>query len=276
MKIYSIIFLLFFLTINAQNVSNNFSMPVEKIDLVVKGKSSNNIFYEIYFVNDSINLNSKRKDIGILQIGDRVSKFSSYFSIKTDSLMQRYAFKNYLGAKEMLELMNYKYLWKNILLKDKLLEKNIIQDRVKNNYQYEDKSPNFDWKLVDEYKTILGYECRKATANFRGRNYIAWFTSKIPLNDGPFVFEGLPGLILEVYDVKSNYHFRAIAIDNVTRDIYLKKSKNIFLVNREKFREIQRAFYDNPSSYYGTAYNEDGTEFKAKPNSLPFNPIELK
>lgn len=92
--------------------------------------------------------------------------------------MQRYTFKNYLGAKEMLELMNYKYLWKNVLLKDKLLEKNIIQDRVKNNYQYEDNRPYFDWKLVDEYKTILGYECRKATANFRGRNYIAWFTLK--------------------------------------------------------------------------------------------------
>lgn len=56
----------------------------------------------------------------------------------------------------------------------------------------------FNWQLHKEVKQVLGYKCQKATTNYRGRSYTAYFTTEIPINDGPWKFYGLPGLILEV------------------------------------------------------------------------------
>lgn len=75
-------------------------------------------------------------------------------------------------------------------------------------YIYEDES-NIKWQLLDEYKNISGYKCQKAATKFRGRNYEAWFTSEIPLSFGPWKFNGLPGLILEIYDHSGEVYFSA-------------------------------------------------------------------
>lgn len=34
-----------------------------------------------------------------------------------------------------------------------------------------------------------------ATTQFRGLTYTAWFALDIPINEGPWKFHGLPGLI---------------------------------------------------------------------------------
>lgn len=47
-------------------------------------------------------------------------------------------------------------------------------------------------------KKILGYECFKATTNFRGSNITAYFAKDLPYSAGPFKFYGLPGLILDI------------------------------------------------------------------------------
>lgn len=57
-----------------------------------------------------------------------------------------------------------------------------------------------DWKIEKETKKIGSFNCKKATANFRGRSYIVWFTTEIPLPYGPWKLNGLPGLIVEAYD----------------------------------------------------------------------------
>jgi len=69
-----------------------------------------------------------------------------------------------------------------------------------------DSVPELDWKIhSSNKKTILGYECVKATANYRGSYVVAYFTSDIPTKFGPYKFDGLPGLILQIYDDSPNY-----------------------------------------------------------------------
>jgi hypothetical protein len=40
-------------------------------------------------------------------------------------------------------------------------------------------------------------ECKKATTNFRGRYWEAWYTEEIPIGQGPWKLCGLPGMILK-------------------------------------------------------------------------------
>lgn len=68
------------------------------------------------------------------------------------------------------------------------------------------------WKLETDRKTIGTYSCRKATATIDTLNVTAWFCPEIAVNDGPDIFWGLPGLILEV-DV--NQGMRLITINTV-------------------------------------------------------------
>lgn len=70
-----------------------------------------------------------------------------------------------------------------------------------------EKKAHIDWKLSNESKKIGTFECQKATATFRGREYTAWYTNEIPLPYGPWKLQGLPGLILEAYDKDGAFYF---------------------------------------------------------------------
>lgn len=64
---------------------------------------------------------------------------------------------------------------------------------------------DFNWSLIaDSNKEILGFEAKKAIGKFYypvTDEYLsveAWFVPSIPLQAGPDIFMGLPGLIVEV------------------------------------------------------------------------------
>lgn len=54
------------------------------------------------------------------------------------------------------------------------------------------------WKLTDEQKQILGYNCRKALLQDTAKQVVAWFCPQIQLPFGPAQYADLPGMILEV------------------------------------------------------------------------------
>ena len=54
-------------------------------------------------------------------------------------------------------------------------------------------TPTFSWTLTGEKKVISGYEAQRATCQFRGRSYEAWFTPSIPISAGPNFFGGSLG-----------------------------------------------------------------------------------
>lgn len=88
---------------------------------------------------------------------------------------------------------------------------NTITNQIKSRdigFNYvKDVIPKINWKILSEAKKIGGFECTKATCNFRGRNYVAWFSLDIPLPYGPWKLQGLPGLILEAYDTNKEIYF---------------------------------------------------------------------
>ena len=64
--------------------------------------------------------------------------------------------------------------------------------------RYDENLAEISWDIVgDSIKSILGYECILAESDYHGRKWKAWFTTEIPLQEGPWKLHGLPGIILE-------------------------------------------------------------------------------
>lgn len=62
-----------------------------------------------------------------------------------------------------------------------------------------DTLPDIDWTITTEAKQCFdGFTCQRATADFYGRSYEAWFIPGISTRAGVYVFHGLPGLTSEL------------------------------------------------------------------------------
>ena len=91
--------------------------------------------------------------------------------------------------------------------------KTLTHDRFDlTNWKYEESIDTPRWEITDSVMVIDGINCVKATADYRGRKWTAWFAPEIPFNEGPWKLWGLPGLIVRAYDSKGHYRFEAKSI----------------------------------------------------------------
>jgi GLPGLI family protein len=81
-------------------------------------------------------------------------------------------------------------------------------EKLMREYLTEEEIPKIDWKINKDTLTFSGLKCQKATANFKGRNWIAWFAPELPFPNGPWKLNGLPGLIVDAYDEKKEVQFK--------------------------------------------------------------------
>lgn len=105
------------------------------------------------------------------------------------------------------------------------------------------------WEIDDSTKTIMGYECIKATTNYHGRKWAAWFAPEIPLQEGPWKLSGLPGLILEASESSGQHSFKADGIektDTEIKPVYNKKSYS--KTSRKDMLKTQRSWLLNGST----------------------------
>lgn len=116
-------------------------------------------------------------------------KESIYIETPRDTLFSSQTFDNCSTSGFDYKYSYYKDINKQI----------IYQDR---NYGFgkviADDSYKIAWKITGRTRTILGFNCNEATGFFRGREYKAYYFPEIRISNGPFKFDGLPGLILGV------------------------------------------------------------------------------
>ncbi|RYG09668.1 MAG: GLPGLI family protein [Chitinophagaceae bacterium] len=126
------------------------------------------------------------------------------------------------------------------ILKDKKGNVTVL-DYVSNmspKLRFEENLTKLNWQLEEETDTIASYTCQRATLKFRGRNYIAWFTTDIPVNDGPWKFSGLPGLILKIEDADQLYSFTLIGMIQPSKPIPMVIEKSDYLkITREDYNK---------------------------------------
>jgi GLPGLI family protein len=122
-----------------------------------------------------------------------------------------------------------------------------------------------NWKIENETKTYNEYNLQKATANFGGRHWIAWFNKDVPFNEGPYKFRGLPGLIFEIQDDKNNFIYKLVKNQNfpgnfATNDFLESNFGNkAVVINEKQKRKLLMDFYNDPFSF-------ERTNLKNSPN----------
>lgn len=80
----------------------------------------------------------------------------------------------------------------------------------------EDNTFEFNWVLLNEKKKIGNWLAYKALVNFRGREWIIWYTPDIPISFGPWKFEGLPGLIIEAQEANGDFWFKLKSVESIS------------------------------------------------------------
>ena len=145
-----------------------------------------------------------------------------------------------------------------------ILYKNIKEKRMANKtdlmgkiFLIKDNLVSYDWELTGETKNIGNYTCYKAVfekeeesveinmidgevkeeKGMKKRTLVAWYTTDVPISNGPNNYGGLPGLILEVNDGDLTIVCSEIIL-NPKEVKEIKEPTKGKIVTRKKFAEI--------------------------------------
>lgn len=237
-------------------------------------------YYRLTFLKDTID-NISAEDIMILRQNKNRSIFFSENSYQLDSLLL--SDKGDAIRMDILANGSGKYdkgVVSYTVLKEFTDKKLTFTDNVGGDQmKYEEELPQFNWKLTGQHKKIGNYSCQKAQCDFRGRTYEAWFTTEIPVNNGPWKFHGLPGLIMEVSDTRNQYKFEFVYMDNNVADIMLLP-KDYTTTTREKYLKAFKNYTKDPVGYISSSSGmkitlKGNARGKMKSKGIRYNPMEL-
>jgi GLPGLI family protein len=179
------------------------------------------LLFFTFFVNAQkveINTNIKVTYNGKLKLGDSFQKNNETFVLIGDSR------DYYFGIDNLYLFDSGKYNYKggidtntkNVIFGERVIKKNnrttVYTVAKDSRIRYEETDP-LQWVLYSETKIINGVKCQMAATNKFGRRWIAYFSKEYPQSLGPYKFNGLPGLIFELYDTKDDYHFTATKVE---------------------------------------------------------------
>lgn len=246
---------------------------------------------EVHYTRTEVTDTTKRdtnffNEETMLRIGNGISRYCSVPKFYNDSLIhfnsalywatERIAFENSKDPMErdMAMLARHGRYWD-------VIYKNYPAGKVTHtsyfdmtNWRYEEDWEKPEWEITDESKDIIGFQCFKANADYRGRRWTVWFTPEIPIQDGPWKLCGLPGLILEAEDGGKVYHFLANGLlQNDIPDVGFlcsREKMGVSTVTRDKFfnrwwKFINSNFAQKMSAMFGKGPKPGEVEEKYVP-----------
>lgn len=222
--------------------------------------AQNRFFYEYKFISDSTD---KTKVITEMMLLDVDKKGSSYYSqqkfladstSKADLERQLKLSPNNLNISRTDKpgQVSYKVTKQYPDFKTYLFTK-VSSDSYKIE---EDQKP--EWKILPDKQQIGTYNAQKATTNFGGRQWTAWFSTDLPFQDGPYKFYGLPGLIVKIED-KTGTHSMTL-VGNKTIEIAADKELDLpqgiqlfgmggkeIEASKSQFKKVWKAYVNDPT-----------------------------
>lgn len=118
-------------------------------------------------------------------------------------------------------------------------------------FSYEEEMSPINWEIEEDTTSVLGYTCYKAMCDFEGRRYSAWFTQEIPVNDGPYKFFGLPGMILKIEDSENIFQFVAVGLKKMENAEIVIDNKSIYQkYTKEEYKKLKKRLQKNFTVFY--------------------------
>ncbi len=253
--------------------------------------------YRLVSHPDSTNLNRIVEENFLLFIKENQSSyFASENFLKKDSI--NLLIKD--GKLDALDIVSdpkyrFKTRFPQFIIKDYLQKTVTTHEVIHSNFPWKYiLQSKIVWKIGTEQDTLSGYQCTKATTHYAGRQYEAWFTAEIPISDGPYIFGGLPGLIVKLNDTKNHYVFTLEQFGKysgkITEIPAYRKQQPILLTHLEAFQK-REGIRKNPitaiSEMTGMSFDNMKVKREGSSEYIPFreslpdrswdnNPLELK
>ncbi len=194
---------------------------------------------------DSTDENSKINELTSLFISKRGSYFASVKELQKDSLKNVVLLTSKRDSPVDLSSIDIP----STFFRFKVVKIEKGSARIYNmvnaqNYSYQVNN-SIAWTVHSEQKSIAGFKCQMATGQYGGRYYTAWFTPEIAVSEGPYIFNGLPGLIVKIVDDCNHYKFELLSLEEVD-DFTFKLPKNYIDTSQEQFHSVLKQFKMHP------------------------------
>jgi len=203
----------------------------------------NKFVYQYKFIPDVNNMDSVSAEEMILDVSPQRSQFYSYKNYIKDSTALAYEQRGVSYMPPNQEYLNFR-VSKDILKG----EVRMVTDVGFKVYEVTQK-PDIKWKITNKRKTHLGHELISAETDFGGRHWEAWYAPAIPIQDGPYKFFGLPGLILLLEDSTGSHRFAAEQIQTSRHETEYpetKGSKMRLHISEPQYRKLYREYRRDP------------------------------
>lgn len=216
---------------------------------IVTFAQNKRFIYEYKFIPDSTNLEDLKTEMMFLDTTKDGSKYYSYTVFNSDSIMKvdlekQLAATGSINVKADLRKGDVRY---SVTKTYPDYKTNLHRRLGMDTYNIsEDRKIN--WKILSEKEKIGEWNVQKAEADFAGRHWIAWFSTDIPIQDGPYKFYGLPGLIVKIEDKTDSHKLELKGIKNISGnvDINVWEAKEI-AINSKQFQKILQEYENDPT-----------------------------
>ena len=240
-----------------------FALSVLMISFIANGQiTANRFFYELNF---KPKMDSARVDhvLTILDIVPEKSLYRDYTTVAQDSLVKAEleSMKKSGVFKDISKSMKMPKFGYKVTKKYPTMEI-VFSESILNGMQpvqlaYTEK-PAFNWSILPDKEQIGEYNTQKATTEYAGRKWTAWFSSDMPFPDGPYKFSGLPGLIVKIEDADKDYSWLLKGnekVENWEEHSYIEKitpggAGKVVDVSREKFEKTLEDYKKDPFSSF--------------------------
>jgi GLPGLI family protein len=226
------------------------------------------ISYDVSIILDTNKVNTVSQRQYVLLTGNKTSKFFRNESTETNQKLTQTRHSDARANEDGTGLCGTE-IYKDLLSKQERVTLRL--PATTEVLSYNEDIPTLSWKIWNENTLVSGYTCTKATATFRGREYIAWFTPELPINNGPWKLGGLPGLILRAQDSKGYFIFECIGIEQCKIPIPLYDWKYT-QTTREKANKLIENMHKNPLQTIKSMGTKILNTTSLPP--IPYNPIE--
>ncbi|PWN71823.1 GLPGLI family protein [Chryseobacterium phosphatilyticum] len=241
---------------------------------IMAGAQVNRFFYEYKFIPDSDHKEEVKKEMMLLDIDKNGSHYYSQDTFVADSIGRAELEKQLkagggnisVNKREKPGQVSYKVSKSYPDFKTYLFRK-ISMDNYKIR---EDKKP--EWKILPEKQKIGEYNTQKATASLGGREWTAWFSTDIPFQDGPYIFYGLPGLIIKLEDSTGSHTMilvgnKTVKTPDTEKEMQMPENVKVLglggkdiEVSKDQFKKAWKAYVNDPTKNMRELMMKNGGE----------------